>query len=214
MKVKYYLRGLGVGIVVTAILLGRGDSGKTENLSNDEVIRRAKELGMIESTLLSESAVSDNDISELTSEEEAVSVVSGDSILTESENSAPTISGDTQVSANEIEDEVDVEVEKAQTVSDMEVLEEVELVQDAVSDNQKENATQNIATEDIVIVVNGGEGSYTVSKKLQDAGLVDDARAFDVYLSQNGYDKKITTGSHTIKPGATQEEIAKAITGR
>ena len=43
MKVKYYLRGLGVSIVVTAILLGRGDSGKTESLSN--VIVTGKQIG-------------------------------------------------------------------------------------------------------------------------------------------------------------------------
>lgn len=47
MKLKYYLRGLGVGIVITAIILTITSSPKTEKLSDEEIIRRAEQLGMV-----------------------------------------------------------------------------------------------------------------------------------------------------------------------
>jgi hypothetical protein len=49
-KLKYYLRGLGIGIVVTAIVMGFSAGGKNgKNISDDEIRSRAKELGMTES---------------------------------------------------------------------------------------------------------------------------------------------------------------------
>ncbi len=58
MKLKYYMRGLGIGVAVTSIILiilsGRESGGKT--LTNEEVIARAEALGMTRSnpTLLEE----------------------------------------------------------------------------------------------------------------------------------------------------------------
>lgn len=43
MKVKYFLRGLGIGIFITALILGISYNNK---LSDDSVITRAKMLGM------------------------------------------------------------------------------------------------------------------------------------------------------------------------
>ena len=37
MNLKYYLRGLGVGIVVTALIMGMSLGGKKESLSNEEI---------------------------------------------------------------------------------------------------------------------------------------------------------------------------------
>ena len=53
MERKYYLRGLGIGIVVTAIIMGIATSGK-RGMTDEEIIARAKELGMVENTVLSE----------------------------------------------------------------------------------------------------------------------------------------------------------------
>ena len=68
------------------------------------------------------------------------------------------------------------------------------------------------AVKQIEITVNSGDGSLTVAKKLEQAGLIQDAKEFDRYLCQNGYDKKICTGVHTFEEGASEEEIAKEIT--
>ena len=66
--------------------------------------------------------------------------------------------------------------------------------------------------ESVEIVVSGGQSSYTVSKTLTDAGLVENALEFDQYLEQHGYSKRISTGTYQIPAGSTWEEIAKIIT--
>jgi len=45
MKRKYYMRGLGVGILVTAILCAIALPKNTEPMTDAEVIARAKDLG-------------------------------------------------------------------------------------------------------------------------------------------------------------------------
>ena len=48
MKLKYYLRGLGIGIICTAIIMGIALSGnKRETLTDAEIIERARLLGMV-----------------------------------------------------------------------------------------------------------------------------------------------------------------------
>ena len=47
MKRKYYMRGLGLGVLVTAILCAIALPTKTEPMTDAEVIARAKELGYV-----------------------------------------------------------------------------------------------------------------------------------------------------------------------
>ena len=47
MKLKYYLRGLGIGIIVTTLVLMVAFSGKKEKLSDQEIMQRAEQLGMV-----------------------------------------------------------------------------------------------------------------------------------------------------------------------
>lgn len=48
MKLRYYLRGLGIGIIVTALLMGFVTREKLP-LTDAEIKARARELGMVES---------------------------------------------------------------------------------------------------------------------------------------------------------------------
>ena len=48
MNLKSYLRGLGIGVVVTALIMGIVTGRKKETLSNEEIKERARALGMIE----------------------------------------------------------------------------------------------------------------------------------------------------------------------
>ena len=47
MKLKYYLRGMGIGIILTAIVMGFALGGRKVTISEAEVIERAQALGMI-----------------------------------------------------------------------------------------------------------------------------------------------------------------------
>ena len=53
MNLKYYLRGLGLGILVTALILSVAGRNR-RTMTDAEVKERAKELGMIENTVLLE----------------------------------------------------------------------------------------------------------------------------------------------------------------
>ena len=48
MKLKYYLRGMGIGIILTAIVMGFALGGRKATLSDAEIIQRAKALGMVD----------------------------------------------------------------------------------------------------------------------------------------------------------------------
>ena len=65
MKLKYYLRGIGIGMLVTALILSISYLNHNK-MSDEEVKKRAKELGMVESTSLIEaSAVLSSDSGEV-----------------------------------------------------------------------------------------------------------------------------------------------------
>lgn len=58
MKLKYYLRGLGIGIFISTIILSISFSAKNKTLTNVEIMNRAEELGMVKEEDI-EAAVSD-----------------------------------------------------------------------------------------------------------------------------------------------------------
>ena len=47
MKLKYYLRGMGIGIIVTTIILAISFSGREVEISDEQVMVRAAALGMV-----------------------------------------------------------------------------------------------------------------------------------------------------------------------
>ncbi len=191
MKLRYYMRGLGIGIIVTVILMGVTLNGKTEKLSDAEIIERAEALGMeqkYESTVLADT-VKDN-----ATEDEA----EDNTVDTEEEQQLQEII--TDVSENSVQEESAEE-------------ETVEVAEEDSAEEEEEVADSEVA-EMIQITVVGGDGSGTVARKLAQAGLVEDAQAYDKYLCSNGYDKRICTGTHSIPAGASEKEIAEIITSR
>ncbi len=47
MRLKYYMRGLGVGILISTVVLFVAFRFQKVEISDEEVIQRAKELGMV-----------------------------------------------------------------------------------------------------------------------------------------------------------------------
>lgn len=50
MNLRYQLRGVGVGMVVTALILGVVGKNAAGKMSDNEVVERAKQLGMVQGT--------------------------------------------------------------------------------------------------------------------------------------------------------------------
>ena len=188
MERKYYLRGLGIGIVVTAIIMGIATSGK-RGMTDEEIIARAKELGMVENTVLSEKT-----------EEEAETEAAVD--IANAEDA-------TEKSAIEETKKPETSTEQKQNTTEETKKPETSTERQTTADKKEDITSAVVKT----ITVNSGDGSYTVAKKLAEAGVVTSAENFDTYLCQNGYDKKLRTGNFSIPADASDEQIARIVTG-
>ncbi|MBR1771063.1 MAG: hypothetical protein IJ747_03445, partial [Lachnospiraceae bacterium] len=76
---------------------------------------------------------------------------------------------------------------------------------------QESSAPAGNTGEAVILRIVSGATSYTVSKDLAAAGLVEDAKAYDTYLCDNGFASKIHVGTYEIYPGTSGEEIARMI---
>ena len=210
MKIRYYLRGLGLGILFTAVFFMIGGDSK-QTMSDEMIKERAKELGMIENTVL----VDIGNTAETVSAEEESYENESETVTVLDESAEETIVEETM----EEEAEESVEESAAEEVSEEEEREpEVVSKEESSSvEEVKESSDESAAEETssggqvISIVVNKGEGSDTVSQRLYDAGLVDDPYAYDKYLMQNGYDRRIGVGEHLIPAGSSWQEIAQIL---
>ncbi len=63
MNLRFYLRGLGIGIVVTSILMGYTLNNRKDDLTDEEIRQRAEALGMVDDsgTLISDASGDDGD---------------------------------------------------------------------------------------------------------------------------------------------------------
>lgn len=198
MKRKYYLRGLGTGILVTALILIIA-SGQKETMTDEEVKARAKELGMVESTLLSELAnqTPEPDTPGTTPETMADPAATAEPETTEEATPEPAAEPETTA---EPTPEPTVEPEAT-----AEPATEPKTTAEPTTDPVTEQ-------ESVLVTIRSGESSVSVSKALEEAGLVASAQEYDRYLCENGYDKKIRSGEHRIPVGADDAEIAAIIT--
>lgn len=243
MERKYYLRGLGIGIAVTAIIMGIAVSGK-QTMTDEEVIARARELGMVENTFLSDTlkdeqteenaddntgdgAAEQNDIGNSTdagnvTDRNTTDNAAAEDNSTESNKTEGNITGQTGESSvkdkgQETGNQDAVKgQENAKTVEELPQSKQqgIETAGDSSEESDQTDKNEDITSAAIkTITVTSGDGSYTVAKKLADVGVVTSAENFDTYLCQNGYDKKLRTGTFSIPADASDEQIARIVTG-
>ena len=203
MKLKYYLRGLGIGMAVTALILGISFSGRqgqeAQTLTDEQIRERASELGMVDSSELTLAALQNSAQPQTTMEPE---VTEESETMTEPEATA-----------------------EPETATEPEAPAEPEMTTKPETTAEPEMTTKPEATEEpelitapeqsqTTITIKKGSDSGSVSRVLYEAGLVENAKAFDNYLCNNGYSRSINPGIYEIAPGTSEEEIAKIITGK
>lgn len=212
MRMRYYLRGLGIGIVVTALLMGFTKGGQKETLTDAEIVERAKSLGMVESSVLSadlgdKEDISVNDISEAEAE------TADDTEQTERETADNTEQTEPETTDNTKQTEPEVANDTEQTEPETaDNKEQSKPEKDTEADNPEKVGT--VTENRYVVTIYSGDGSRAVANRLEDMGVIEDAAEFDRYLCQNGYDKRLTTGNHEINAGADEKEIAEALVKR
>ena len=189
MKLKYYLRGLGIGIIVTTVILAVSFSKKEIKMSDEEIMARAAQLGMVM--------------------QETETTEQGD---TEQDPDGTDTGAKTEVvteqTASELLEERTAAEETAQNTE--------AAAEDVAAEAQENSAKQEAAgAEDpsgvYRLVIQKGDVCRIVCEKLAENGVISDAETFRQYLSQIGYASNMRVGNYDIPYGLSNEEIAKIL---
>lgn len=238
MRLKYQMRGLGIGVIVTAILMGVS-TGHGIPLTDAEIRARASELGMVDSNSLKLTDVEAVSTPKPDGKQEGSSEPEGDGVLPRSDGGEPE--GDGVLSGSDGgepegdgilsgSDGSEPEGDGVLSGSDGGEPEGDGVLSgsDGSGDGEDGMGTQksdSAGTEDgdvpafaspkegmITVEIEEGMDSYTISVILEEAGLIEKAYDFDQYLCNNLYSRKIVNGTYHIPAGISQEELAKIIT--
>ena len=191
MNLKYYLRGLGLGIIVTALVMGF--SGSRDKMSDAEIRSRAEALGMTDTSDVLTKQATDTTQKTVTDKKKTASASSSTAAKTETSSSQETA---------------------VSTSSALTTQTAVSTIQAASTTISSVSPVASTSAASMTLSIVSGDSSYSVAKKLEAAGLVDSAAEYDRYLCSNGYDKKIHTGTYKISDGESEQEIAEKITGK
>lgn len=196
MKLRYFLRGLGAGIVFAVLVLGisGGDSEK-EALTDNEIIARARELGMV---------TKDEKL------DESLSQIMDNQMEEEEKEKEETDQKDEQAGADSTEQN---EEEKDKDTSGEEPKNEESKSEDTGKKTILPEPLEEEKTEvSFKVTISPGMSSKQVSAAFKKLGIIDNAEEFDDYLCDNGYSSEIKVGTYTIKGKPDYSEIARIIT--
>lgn len=199
MKLRYYLRGLGIGIFVTALILKLSSSGQG-TMSDEEIMQRATELGMVTQKTL---------ISQVQDEGEADASAEQVIIATEAPTTEPVAEA-TPEPVEETQDAAPTEEPADEPQVTEEPTPEPTVIPTEVPTQKPEVQVED--GEVVSLTIYSGDHSATVAKRMEELGLVEDYLDFDSYLCTNGYSRYVNSGIYKIQVGLSYEELAKIIT--
>lgn len=212
MNKRSFLRGFGVGVLFAAIILGISFTVRT---SDSYVVSKAKELGMVYSDDQNSSiklvqatpdasaevtATPDADKKEKSTKKPKATAAATPA-ATNAATAAPKSSPEKK-STPDPKKELEAEKKRAQKELEAEKKRAEKELQ-----KEKEKLTKNLT-------VDVGDWSSDVSKKLQNLGIIKDAKDFDKYLNDNGYSSSISAGTYKVSVNDTYNELARKITRR
>lgn len=190
MRLKYYLRGLGLGIIFAVIIMMIGFHGNKQSMSDTEIIEKAKTLGMVEAKNIS-GTVAD----EYNSEKTDSSATNSDASSQKAETEQDSQMQDSQTTQEDTQQE-DTQQEAAQPAADA----------------KQETVEPQDAVTTYTISVTSQDTCRTIAEKLKALNLVDDAEQFRIYMGQKGADHFIADGEHVIPQGASYDDIITILT--
>lgn len=230
MKLKYYLRGIGIGVILTALIMGFALGGRKATISDAEVIERAKKLGMVQGGVLTdysgEDKTNDNkedssssasevpeEGKEISKENDSEISLSGSPIsevVTPEESSASKASSEDKAKQTDETTAKDKQSEIETTSSDTVAKDDSD---NNEADASKETSKQaQTSGETKTVTIPGGTSSDGVARILYNEGLIDDPVSFNKYLVDNRKDRIIRSGTKTFPVGASYEQIVSIIT--
>lgn len=221
MKLKYYLRGLGIGIIVTTIILAISFSTRDVEMSDEEVIARARQLGMVmqeetEQNQTEETQADDGEHNMTTvPETEQMSV---DSTEISAEQLLEQVTEPDTEPATEEKPVADTEpATEEKPVADTEPVTEEKPVADTEPATEEKTVADTAASTGVKkegtyrLLIKKGDVCRVVCEELAAAGIISDAEAFRKYLFEIGYASMMGVGEYDIPYGLTREEVAEIL---
>lgn len=182
MKLKYYLRGLAIGIIITTIIMLITFSGSKSSLSDAQIIERAKTLGMVIKDASSNSQ--NNEIPKGTETKPQTKPQTESTQPSTAQSATTNTAQSTATNTTENDTSSSTETNPVQTNPDTETNENIK------------QANQNSS-----FTVKPGDTSDSVADRLYQEGFIDNAQAFNQFIIKKGYDKKLKVGTYTIVQG-------------
>lgn len=209
MKFKYMIRGLGIGVVITAAIMG----AYSRNAVADARVAVLREYGFGEESRL---------VGETESSEDMSAAGPTEPVIVRDEEKEAEINSVLDA-AKEEEQADQTEMEPGTEEQSTDELSDVASSGDMTSsvDTSSEQSSAIVVTpsderapagDTVDIVIASGDDSGTVARKLYNAGIIENASEYDAFLTQHGYDKKLSTGTKTISVSDSWQDIADKIT--
>lgn len=200
MKFKYMIRGMGIGIIITAAVMG----GYSRNAVADARVAVLREYGLgEESRLVGETENTDETLSG-----DASAAVQTEQAVVRDEERESEISSvldaakeSEQAAAQSTDDNG-----AGEGASDAGASEPSSAI--IVMPSDEGDASGGV----VEIVIVSGDDSGTVARKLYNAGLIENADEYNSFLVQHKYDRRLSTGTKSIGVSDSWQEIADKIT--
>ena len=214
MRLKYFLRGVGIGILVTTIILTVTHSSE-RRMSDSEVIDRAIELGMSFSASHSgqQSSTEESSPEESSAGRENAGDDVTDDLQHESETETEMGSQSPSETASELAGDGEAlpgkESGAVTGMTTQATTETAETATELTTENENDGSAAGGMNNEVTctISITKGMSSRTVCDMLKQNGIIEDAADFDRYLIKTGYDDKIRVGEVEVNSGMTYEEL-------
>lgn len=200
MNKKSFLRGFGLGVLFTAIILGVSFSIRT---SESATVSRAKKLGMVFESNGEKVALATPEVSTVPSE----STQPEESVQPEA-SVQPKMSTVPASSTTPVENPSADKNKSSKTTKDNKNNNSKEF------EKEKQKAEKEMEDIKKQLIINDGDWAGKVSDELERLGVIDDANAFDKYLVKNGYSNVINSGTYDVSPEDSYHDLAEKITSR
>lgn len=198
-------------MVVTTIILVVTFKASHHEMTDDEIISKARELGMVETSLYADSTATEEFTEEFTAAQEPTTAEQSGEGKTEPET---TKREDETTKPQETTKKEEETTKKQQetTKREEETTRKSQETTKQEEETTKKPQESTTSGKEIVLVFENISSADKASRILYDAGVIQDVDSFNDFLSDNGYARKITEGTFSFTKGMTFEEIAKIIT--
>ena len=217
MKRKYYLRGLGVGILVTAIVFSLV---RPKEMTDAEIIKRAEELGYVKAEEEVSPTINLKELLETGTPTPSLVptvIVTPEPKLTETP--VPTKEPQPTPTPVPVETpqptEMPTPTETPQpTATPTETPAPTQTPMPTPTETPQPTKTPDSSVVTAEISVERGNTATMVCNKIEDAGIIEDSNLLRDYLVRNDLTDYINIGTYTLSSDMTLEELADILTGR